>query len=179
MWFQFMADFTISSGDYLRPYRSPWGSHPIRSLPESLSQTYRYGDVLERVAEGSTNAGRLALASTSGSTVTSTAIVGVAAEGASSVTAAKRIVYAANPNVEFWGRTRGATLASSNVDKAYGLFRDSSKNVFLVDLGNAASTSERVIITELIDAEGDSGGAVAFKFGTYNSTLVVFKGQGA
>jgi hypothetical protein len=174
-----MADFTISSGDYVRPYRSPWGSHPVRSLPESVSQTYRYGDVLERVSDGSTNAGRLALASTSGSTVTSTAIVGVAAEGASSVTAAKRIFYVANPHVEFWGRTRGATLASSNVGKAYGLFRESTKNVFLVDLGNAASTSERVIVTELIDAEGDSGGAVAFAFGTYNSTLVVFRGFGA
>jgi len=174
-----MADFTISSGDYVRPYRSPWGSHPIRSLAESVSQTFRFGDVVERVADGSTNAGRMALASTSGSTVTSTMVLGVAAEPASSVAGTKRIYYTANPHVEFWARTRGGTLASSNVNKAYGLFRDSTKNVFLVDIANAASTSERVIVTELLDAEGDSGGAVAFSFGTYNSTLVVFRGFGA
>ena len=116
------------------------------------------------------------IASTSGSTVTSAAIVSVAAEPASSVEGTARIFYEANPNVEFWGRTRGATLQSSNLFTAYGLFRDSSKDVFLVDLGNAASTSERVIVTELIDSTGDSGGAVAFKFGSYNSTIL-FHGQ--
>ena len=48
---------------------------------------------------------------------------------------------------------------------SYGLFRDSSKNVTLIDLGNTQSTSLRVMVTELIDAVGDSGGAVIFKFG--------------
>ena len=167
-----MSDFTISSGDYVRPYRSPWGSHPVRRRAEAAAQTYRYGAVLQN-----TSSGQVQLASTSGSTVTSTSIVGVAAEPASSVEGSFRIVYDANPNVEFWARTRGGVLASSNVDSAYGLFRDSSKDVFLVDLGNAQSTSQRVIVTELIDAAGDSGGAVAFKFGTYNSTLLAFHGR--
>lgn len=166
------TNFTISSGDYIRPYRSPWGSHPIKKAPEAAAQTYRFGAVLQNTSSGQVN-----IASTSGSTVTSTAIVGVAAEPASSVEGTARIFYEANPNVEFWGRTRGATLQSSNLFKPYGLWRDSSKDVFLVDLENAASTSERVIVTELIDSTGDSGGAVAFKFGTYNSTLQAFHGR--
>lgn len=171
MWFT-VADFVISSGDYIRPYRSPWGSHPIRFAPEAASQSYLYGDVLQNTSSGQVNR-----ASTTGSTCNSTAIVGVASQPASSVEGTRREFYEANPNVEFWARTRGELTQSSCLFKAYGLFRDSSKNVWLVDLGNAQSTSERVIITELIDSTGSSGGAVAFKFGSYNSTLQAFHGR--
>lgn len=167
-----MADFVISSGDYIRPLRSPWGSHPIRYAPEAAAQSYRYGDLLQN-----TSSGQIQIASTSGSTVTSTSLVGVASEPASSVEGTKRGYYEANQNVEFWARTRGELTQSSNLFKAYGLFHDSTKNVWLVDLGNAVSTSERVIVTELIDSTGSSGGAVAFKFGTYNSTLLAFHGR--
>lgn len=172
-----MANFTLSSGDYFRPYKSPWGSHPIAEAPESTGQSYRYGQVLENDIDVSTAAGRIAAATVANSTVTSTSIVGIAAEPASSVVNTKRIYYEANPNVEFWGRTIRGVLGSSCVYKAYGIAFDSTLGINLVDLGNAQSTSERVIVTKLIDEAGDSGGAVAFKFGTYNSTLLAFHGR--
>lgn len=168
-----MPDYTISSGDYIRPYRSPWGSPPVRSLGEAASQVFVVGDVLQNTD------GTLLRASTTGSTGNSVLIVGVAAEAASSVTGTKRIYWDANPQIEFQGRTRGGLTQSSLVGVARGLFRDATKNVWLVDLGNAESTSERVIITECLDSTGSSGGAVAFRFGTYNSTLNAFSGRPA
>lgn len=173
-----MADFTLSSGDYVRPYRSPWGSPQVRYAPESTGQSYRVGALLENDIDVSTAAGRLALATVSNSTVTSTSIVGIASEPASSVLNTKRGYFEANPNIEFVGRSIRGVLGSSCVFKAYGLAWDSTLNILLVDFGNAVSTSERVIVTELIDEVGDSGGRVAFKFGTYNSTLLAFHGQG-
>lgn len=166
-----MADIAISSGDYLRPYRSPWGSFPIKSAIESTGASFILGDVIEFSTKVSTNYHRVERASTSGSTCISTSIVGVAAAAASSVQGTKIPYWEPNPNVEFWGRTRGGTLQSTCVNSCYGLFRDSSKNVWLVDFGNSVDTSVRVMVTELVDAVGDSGGAVLFKFGSTNSTL--------
>jgi len=172
-----MANITLSSADYMRPYRSPWGAFTVKYVAESTGQSFKYGAVIENDLDASTAAGRAALATASNSTVTSTSIIGVAAQAASSVVNTKIGYYPANPNVEFWGRTIRGVLDSSCVFKAYGLAYDSTLNIHLVDLGNAQSTSERVVVTELIDAIGDSGGAVAFKFGHYNSTLQVFHGQ--
>ena len=166
-----MADFVISSGDYFRPYRTPWGSFPIAYAPESTGATFLYGDVLELSTVVSTNHHRVVRASTSGSTCISTSIVGVAAAPASSVQDQSVPYYPANRNVEFWGRTRGGLLQSSVVDSSYGLFRDSTKNVWLVDLGNRVDTSCRVLVTPLVAAVAASGGAVLFKFGSTNSTL--------
>jgi hypothetical protein len=169
-----MADITISSGDYIRPYRCPWGQPEMRSGPESTAQTFKYGDVVELDLGVSTGANRIRQASTSGSTITSTAIVGVAAQPASSVVEQKVSYYSAAPANEFWARSRGGTLALATVGASFGLFRDSSKNVTLIDLGNTQSTSLRVIVTELVDAVGDSGGAVIFKFGCPNGSTNTF-----
>lgn len=160
-----MANFAISSGDYIRPYRSMTAPE-TRALPESTAQSYILGDVLEQDTQVSTSSHRLRQAIRSASTITSTAIVGVAAEGASSVTDTKRIFWTASRNNEFWGRTINGLLASTNLGAGYGLVRDSTRNVCLVDLGNGVSTSQRVVITEFIDALADSGGAVVFRFGT-------------
>ena len=173
-----MANFTLSSADYMRPYRSPWGSFTTKLVAESTGQSFKYGAVIENDLDASTAAGRAAIATVSNSTVTSTTVLGIAAQPASSVVTTKIAYYPANPNMEFWGRTIRGVLDSSCVFKAYGIAYDSTLNIHLVDLGNAVSTSERVIVTELIDAIGDSGGAVAFKFGHYNSTLQAFHGQG-
>jgi hypothetical protein len=156
MWF--MPDITPSSGDYVRAYRSPWGAPFIQSAPESTSQTYKVGAVLQNLD------GRLQIASVSGSTVSSTSIVGIAAEPASSVAGTKRIFFSANPNQEFTARTRNGTLQSTTVFTQAGLVYDSTKEIFLVDLA-ANSTGLLVVITENIDSTGSSGGQVAFRFG--------------
>lgn len=172
-----MADIVLSSADYFRPARCPWGQPRVAFAYESTGQSYRYGALLEHDIDVSTAAGRLALATVSGSTVTSTSIVGVAAEPASSVVTTKRTYFPADAATEFWGRTIRGVLGSSCVFKAYGIAYDSTLQIHLVDLGNAQSTSERVIVTELVDNAGDSGGAVLFKFGSYNSTLLAFHGR--
>lgn len=173
-----MANFTLSSGDYIRPRSSPWGATEIRYVAESTAQSFKYGAVIENDLDASTAAGRAALTTLSNSTVTSTSIIGVAAQAASSVVNTKIGYYPANMNTQFWGRTIRGVLDSSCVFKAYGLAYDSTLQIHLVDLGNAVSTSERVIVTELVDAIGDSGGAVSFVFGHYNSTLLCIHGQG-
>lgn len=161
-----MADIALSSGDFIRPYRSPFGSPQIHYLAESTAQTYRVGAVLELDSQVSTSAGKLRVALISGSTVTSTAICGIASEPASSVQNTKVGFFPANGSIEFWARTRFGLLASTLIGEYFGLGFDSTKGIHVVDLGNAVSTSERVVITELLDSAGDSGGAVAFKFGS-------------
>lgn len=162
-----MADFTISSGDYMRPYRLQGASAgELTNGPESTGQSFKRGDLLELDVDVSTSSHRLALATVSASTVTSTSLIGVAAEGASSAVDATIIYWPITPQIEFMARTRGGTLAQTNVGTAYGLFRDSTKNVCGVDLANTQSTSLRVVVTGLVDAVGDSGGYVRFKFGT-------------
>ena len=146
-------------------------------MPEAPSQSFKYGDVVQQSSAASTAVNQLAVASTSGSTCVSTSIVGIAAANASSVQYTKIPFYSASPNNEFWARTRGGVLAATNVgnDSGFGLFRHASHtNVWLVDLGNTQSTSVRVVITELLDAVGDSGGAVAFKFGRVANSTITF-----
>lgn len=160
-----MTDWAISSGDYMRPYRSRIA--PILEFgPESTAQSFLVGQLLELDSQAATSNFRLRVALRSASTITSTALIGIAAEGASSVTDATRIYWPITPMVEYMARTRGSTITSTNVGQSYGLFFDSTKNVCGVDLANQQSTSLRVVITGLIDPIGDSGGYVRFKFGT-------------
>ena len=160
-----MADWVLSSGDYMRPHISRIAGD-LDSGQESTAQSFLVGALLEYDSAVSTSNFRLKQAVRSASTVTSTALIGVAADPASSVTDRVITYWPISPLIEFKARTRGSTIASTNVGQAYGLFFDSTKNVFGVDLANTASTSLRVVVTGLIDAIGDSGGYVRFKFGT-------------
>lgn len=161
-----MANFTISSGDYIRPYLCPFGQPSIAAARESTSQTYGYGALLEIDSAGSTGADMVKIALSSVGNVISTAIIGIAAEPASSVSGTKRIYFTTDIQNQFWGRTFGATLNSSNVGRAYALQHDSTKNVWLVDIADGVSSAVRVVVTGLLDVVGDSGGAVSFKFST-------------
>lgn len=162
-----MADWAISSGDYMRPYRIQGTDACAQDYgPESTNQSFLTGFLLERDTATSSCNFALRKAAVSASTVTSTAICGVAAEPASSVNYATRVFWPAISQIEFMARTRGGLIQSTTAGQPYGLFFDSTKNVYGVDLANQQSTSLRVIVTRLIDAAGDSGGYVAFKFGT-------------
>ncbi len=162
-----MADWTISSGDYMRPYKTQGGDGvALQAGPESTAQSWVVGSLLELDSQVATSNFRLRQALRSNSTITSTSLIGIAAEPASSNTDQTRIYWPIVPNVEYCARTRGSTITSTNVGQPYGLFFDSTKNVYGVDLANQVSTSLHVVITGLIDAVGDSGGYVRFKFGT-------------
>lgn len=159
-----MTDFLISSGDYMRPYRTQ-ASDAVTTdygFESSVAQTYPVGAVLEFDSTANT----IRMASTTGSTVNSGGIIGVAAEPASSVANATRIFWAITPNLEYMARTRGGVLGSTTVGVKCGIFRDSSKGVFLLDFANKVSTSVRAVVTGLIDNIGDSGGYVRFKWGS-------------
>ena len=120
-----MADWVLSSGDYMRPHISKIGGD-LDSGPESTAQSFVVGALLEYDSVVSTSNFRLKLARVSASTVTSTALIGVAAEPASSVTDRVLLYWPITPSIEFKARTRGSTIASTNVGQAYGLFFDST-----------------------------------------------------
>ena len=167
-----MADLVLSSGNICRPFRSPWGNFPVRGFTISTgisSAVIHLGRIVGLDVNTSTNGARIIVSSQTAGVVMSTAIVGVAAEAVSSndsTSATDRVipVWEANPQVEFRANTQGAVLASSQVGITKALVWDSTLTIHKVDLSNSTLINQRVFITQLIDAIGDSGGAVAFKF---------------
>lgn len=86
-------------------------------------------------------------------------------------------MWDANPNVEFRARTRFGLLNSTIVGTAKELHRDSTLGIDVVNLAasSLATPANCVIITGLLDAVGDSGGAVTFKFNTSSGFLAFWK----
>lgn len=161
-----MTDFTLSSGSICRPYRSPWGAFPTRTMrTESTSAAIHLGQPVTLGTAGSTNYD-CATASTIAAFFN---LVGIAAEaeaagGSSAVASADISVWEANPMVEFKAVTKGGVLASSLVGLRRTLAHDSTLNIAYVDLVDSTATNWRVVLTKNIDAVGDSGGYVAFRF---------------
>ena len=169
-----MADITPGAADYIRPHRSPWGSFPIRSMGLSTgisSVVINYGMLVSLDVNTATNGNLIVPSSLTSNTVVSTAIVGIAginstALGQLTAQFSQVPVYDANPMVEFRARTRNGLLASTLVgSNNHSILWDSTNKIHLINAGaSSATTPVNVVITELIDNVGDSGGAVAFKF---------------
>ncbi len=165
-----MTDFSLSSGSICRPWRSPWGAFPTREYAVSTgvsSAAIALGRAVTldyTEAGNSTNAGYVK-ASTADNTFY---LVGIAAGAVSGSTAVVGVttlsVWEANPMVEFRAVTKGAVLSNSNVGLTKTLHRDSTLDILYVDLTASTAIDHRVVITQLIDAQGDSGGYVAFRF---------------
>jgi hypothetical protein len=176
-----MADITLTAGMIARPYKSPWGAFPMKSMPISSgisSNAIQLGRVVSLDFTDS-NAGFVLPSSQTAGVVMSTAIVGISADtptaagtvgGLSNVKGTVISIWEANPLVDFRAQTQGANLASSAVGKNKALVWDSTLAIHKVDLSNSTIVNVRVRITGLIDAEGDSGGAVSFKFLTRTPT---------
>ena len=174
-----MTDFTLSSGSICRPYRSPWGAFPTRGMrTESTSAAIALGQPVTLGTAGSTTYD-CAIASTIANFFN---LIGIAAEaeasgGSSAVASATISVWEANPLVEFKAVTKGGVLASSLVGLRRQLAHDSTLNISYVELGASTATDWRVVVTQNLDAVGDSGGYVAFRFLTrtgdqINSTIL-------
>lgn len=167
-----MADFTLSSGNICRPYRSPWGAFPTRHMPLSSgisSNAIVLGRIVALDANTDSNASQILPSSNTAGVVMSTVIVGVAGEspglpGSTNTRGTEIPVFEANPMVEFVAYTQGAALASSAVGKPKAIVWDSTLGIHKVDLANSTAANSRVLVTELVDNEGDTGGRVAFKF---------------
>lgn len=178
-----MTDFTLSSGNYMRPYRSPWGAFPIRGMPLSTgisSATIRIGQAVCLDVNSTAYQNCIIPSSLSSAVVVSTAIVGIAAEGPginalSSTNAQGTVipVWEANPNVEFRVHTRKGLLNSTLVGQYRDLEWDSTLTIHLINVGASAlaTPQPRVVITGLIDASGDSGGAVLVRFMTKDASV--------
>ena len=159
------TDFSLSSGSYARPHRSPWGAFPVRTMPISTGVSSAAIAVGRRVTLDwtSTQAGQV-----KGATSENTFfLVGLAASPVSGSTATRGndiSVYEANPLVEFKAVTKGATLDLAQVGLHKKLMRDSTLDIEYVDLSASTAADWRVVITGLIDGVGDSGGYVSFRF---------------
>lgn len=167
-----MTDFVLTSGMHVRPYKSPWGSFPTRGFALSSgisSNAIQLGRCVSLDVNTDSNSGQILPSSQTAGVVMSTCIVGFAAESptaASSTNVRGTVipVWEANPLVEFRAQTQGANLLSSAVGKNKALVWDSTLAIHKIDLSNSTIANVRVRVTGLIDAEGDSGGAVSFKF---------------
>lgn len=174
-----MTDWVPTAGDYVRPHRAPWGNFATRGFPIStgISSNIIYlGAVVGLDINTSTTADCIVPSSMTSNTVVSTALVGIAAEASnapSSTNTARTVipVWECNPLIEFRARTRNGVLASTNMGAPYALLWDSTQHIHYVNIGaSSATTPVRVVVTELIDQVGDSGGLVAFRFTTHDVT---------
>ena len=164
-----MADFTLSSGSICRPYRSPWGAFPVRSFGVSTGTSSNGVLVGRRVTLDFIEAGNSSVNQyIKGSTAPNHFyLTGVAAENQNASTSAiatPASVWECNPLVEFKAVTKGDVLQSSQVGLTKKLMFDSTLNIEYVDLTASTASDHRVVITQLIDNQGDSGGYVAFRF---------------
>lgn len=164
-----MADFTLSSGNTIKPFRSPFGHFPTRTFGVSTgvsSAAIHMGRpvTLDYTEAGNTSNAAFVKASTADNTFYLAGIAAEAASGSTAVAGTAISVWEANPMVEFRAVTKGAVLASSQVGLTKKLCWDSTLNIGWIDLTASTAADHRVVITQLIDAQGDSGGAVAFRF---------------
>ena len=148
-----MATLTVTSRDYIRPHR---GRARLRTFPEDASQTFKKGDPL---IFGNTagNENRVKIAGAD-----PTAIIGFAAQDASGVTGADVSVWLAKGEAEFVGRVQdsGALDQTQIAAAGYGLVADGTNSIWRVDVSD--TTNVNVHITQLIDADADVNGRVAF-----------------
>lgn len=169
-----MADIAPGRGDFIRPHKTPWGAFHTRSIGLSTgisSNVINVGMVVGLDVNVATNGNLIVPSSLTSNTVVSTAIVGVAAENSTAIgnnnaQFTQIPVWDANPSQEFRARTRNGTLQSTLVgSNSHSILWDSTLRIHLINVGaSCATTPVNVVITELLDNVGDSGGAVAFKF---------------
>lgn len=166
-----MAQYVPSSGDYARPYRSPWGAFPTRQFLNASTNARVEIGTLVTLSTGAQVGGvsQLAVIPATGVGAGSINIVGFTAElssayASSAVTGQPVMVWEANPMVEFKAITKGGAQASSVIGLRKAITWDSTLKVHYIDLTASTATDWRVVMTQNLGAEGDSGGYMAFRF---------------
>lgn len=177
-----MTDFTLSSGNYCRPYWTPFPPERQMKLSTGMSSNIMYiGAVVGLDVNSTAFRDCIVPSSMTSNTIVSTAIVGIAAMrpddpsnkglGITSTTPGANgpgfvPVWEANPVFEFRAHTRNGLLNSTIVGEAKELLWDSTLNILLVNVGAScvSNVGAPVVVTRLLDNVGDSGGAVVFRF---------------
>jgi hypothetical protein len=166
-----MTDFVLSSGNVCLPHRAPWGAFTTKTYQVSTgvsSAAIVRGRMvtLDYTEAGNSTAAGQVKASTGDNFFYGVGIAGetVPAGTISSAVVTNISVYEANPMVEFRAVTKGANLSNSVVGRTATLHYDSTLAIQYVDLTGSTASDHRVVITGLIDSQGDSGGYVTFRF---------------
>lgn len=166
-----MAEITLSSGNICRPYRSPWGAFPTRGMAISSgvsSAAILVGRpvTLDYTEAGNTSNASHVKASTADNTFYLAGIAASAVSGSTATEGGDISVWEPNPMVEFRANTKNgaAGLQSSQVGLTKTLHWDSTLGIAYVDVGASTASDHRVLITQLLDDQGTTGGAVAFRF---------------
>lgn len=158
-----MATISLSSGNYVRPRYL--GRTRIKHFLVADGQTIRKGDVL--VLNSDANEGQEVVRAADDPTV---AVVGVAAEALTTSTpnvATDTIpVWLADDEAEFVIHVENngsdGTLDNDQVGEDYGVVRDSTYNIWRLDLNETSSVS--ALVLELLDNHADVNGRVVVKF---------------
>lgn len=160
-----MADFTLSSGHICEPHRSPWGGFPMRTMQVSTGVSSAAIPIGRKVTLdwSSTQAGQVK-GSTAEGWFFGVGIAGSAVSGSTGARGTDITVYEAHPSVEFKAVTKGANLDLAQVGLSKKLMYDSTLQIEYVDLTASTAADWRVVVTGLLDAVGDSGGYVSFRF---------------
>lgn len=169
-----MAQYTPSSGDTVRPHRSPWGNYPTRHFSLLSTAAALVKGTLMTLNIGGSSAVECAIPSTGAGGLGAFSIVGFAAQDSSAATSSAVAgdvipVWEANPFSEFRAVTKGGAMASSNIGLRKALAYDSTLKITYVDLTASTATDWRVVVTQNLHALtghslGDSGCYVAFRF---------------
>lgn len=158
-----MAEITLSSGSYVRPFRTPWGAFHTRTYPLSTGVSSAAIQLGRQVTLDASTNGHRVKASTANNAPLIVGYAGEAMNGSTAATDTPLVVWEANPMQEFVAYTKGAALTDTHVGSARTLQFDSTLNVHWVDLGASTAADNRVLITQFVDAIGDTGGRVVFR----------------
>jgi hypothetical protein len=148
-----MAAFTLSSGDYPRPYRRC----RIEYFREAASQTYAIGDILIL----QTTADKGDQVKISGADPASGTVVGIAAEAASGTENTQVGVYILDQAAEFLIGCNAA-LDFDQVGDEYGIVSDATSK-WLLDFSETTAKVFRVLKLAPGYTHGDTGGKVIVK----------------
>jgi len=136
----------------------------VRHFPEGASQTFVRGDLL--TFSGTADTGNRVIKATSGTTASQ--LVGFAAESASGTAGTMIAVWLADEMAEFTANICTVTCGDDTIDlddlgDAYGMLADTTNAAWRINLAETTSNNQWAVITEIIDASGDTNGRVAFK----------------
>ena len=147
-----MAQITLSSGSFIRPYTA--GSVRLDYYPESTGQSFVVGEPVIYDAAVASAGHRITIAAAD-----PTLILGFAAQKASSVQGTSIGVWMAEAGAEFRGHLNVAAV-STHAGRRTGIIKDSTLNIWQLD--PAETTANCLMITKFIDGIGDTNNAVVF-----------------
>lgn len=151
-----MATLTVSSGDFIRPYK---GRGKIKWFPVAASQTILVGTPVQL---STTSDKGNEIKKSAADPTTDRGLVGFAAEaittGASVSATTDRIpVWVASGENEFIVRAQDTgTLDNDDISVEYGIVEDSTNGIWRLDRSETSAKVFRVL--ELLDAHGDVNG---------------------